>query len=179
VVPLFSGYGAGAIVARLRDCDAKVLVVVDGFRRRGRTVAMKAVADEAAVQLPSLEHILVVPQLGDPGLPMQADRDVMFAAMPDDFVTRPPVADTDADSTFMIIYTSGTTGRPKGTVHVHGGFPVKAMQDMAPLLRHRRARPPPLVHRHRLDDGSLGDLRSVEHRRHPRALRRCPGPSRS
>jgi acetyl-CoA synthetase len=131
VVPLFSGYGAGAIVARLRDCDAKVLVVVDGFKRRGRTVAMKAVADEAATQLPSLEHILVVAQLGDPGIPMQADRDVMFEAMPEGFAGGPPVAGTDADSTFMIIYTSGTTGRPKGTVHVHGGFPVKAMQDMA------------------------------------------------
>jgi acetyl-CoA synthetase len=31
----------------------------------------------------------------------------------------------------MLIYTSGTTGRPKGTVHVQGGFPIKATQDMA------------------------------------------------
>jgi acetyl-CoA synthetase len=131
VVPLFSGYGAGAIVSRLLDCDAKVLVVVDGFTRRGGVVAMKAVADDAAAQLPSLEHILVVPQLGDANVPMQPGRDVVFQAMPDGWSLGPPVADTDADSTFMIIYTSGTTGRPKGTVHVHGGFPVKAMQDMA------------------------------------------------
>jgi acetyl-CoA synthetase len=131
VVPLFSGYGAGAIVSRLFDCDAKVLVVVDGFTRRGRAVAMKAVADEAAEQLPSLEHILVVPQLGDASAPMRPGRDVLFEAMPNGWSAGPPVADTDADSTFMIIYTSGTTGRPKGTVHVHGGFPLKAMQDMA------------------------------------------------
>ncbi len=133
VVPLFSGYGAGAIVARLRDCDAKVLVVADGFRRRGQAVPMKAVADEAATQVPSLEHILVVPLLGGAGVPMHPDRDVMYQAMPDGFSTGvgPPVTDTDADATFMLIYTSGTTGRPKGTVHVHGGFPVKATQDMA------------------------------------------------
>ena len=131
VVPLFSGYGAGAIASRLRDCDAKVLVIVDGFKRRGGVVAMKAVADEAAAQLPSLEHILVVPQLGDANLAMQADRDIMYKAMPDGWSGGPPIAGTDADSTFMIIYTSGTTGRPKGTVHVHGGFPLKAMQDMA------------------------------------------------
>jgi acetyl-CoA synthetase len=43
----------------------------------------------------------------------------------------PDVADTAADTPFMIIYTSGTTGRPKGCVHVHGGFPVKATQDLA------------------------------------------------
>jgi acetyl-CoA synthetase len=131
VVPLFSGYGAGAIVSRLRDCDAKVLVVVDGFMRRGRPVAMKAVADEAAAQLPSLEHILVVPNLGDADAPMRTERDVLYQKMPEGWTMGPPVAETDADSTFMIIYTSGTTGRPKGTVHVHGGFPVKAMQDMA------------------------------------------------
>ena len=131
IVPLFSGYGAGAIVARLRDCDAKVLVVADGFRRRGHAVPMKAVADEAALQIPTLEHVLVVPQLGAVSVAMNADRDVMYEAMPDGFSGGPPVVETDADTTFMIIYTSGTTGRPKGTVHVHGGFPVKATQDMA------------------------------------------------
>ena len=131
VVPLFSGYGVGAIVARLRDCDAKVLVVADGFRRRGSVVPMKAVADEAAPQIPTLEHVLVVPQTGGARVPMRADRDVMYETMPDGFSGGPPVVETDADATFMIIYTSGTTGRPKGTVHVHGGFPVKATQDMA------------------------------------------------
>ena len=131
VVPLFSGYGAGAIVSRLHDCDAKVLVIVDGFRRRGGIVPMKAVADEAAAQLPSLRHILVVPRIGDASVSMQAGRDVRFQPMPDGFDSAPPVADTDADTPFMIIYTSGTTGRPKGTVHVHGGFPLKATQDMA------------------------------------------------
>ena len=31
----------------------------------------------------------------------------------------------------MVIYTSGTTGRPKGAVHVHGGFLVKIAQECA------------------------------------------------
>jgi acetyl-CoA synthetase len=131
VVPLFSGYGAGAIVSRLQDCDAKVLVIVDGFTRRGGVVRMKAVADEAAAQLPSLRHVLVVPRIDDGSASMHAERDVRFDPMPVDFSAGPPVADTDAESPFMIIYTSGTTGRPKGTVHVHGGFPLKATQDMA------------------------------------------------
>jgi acetyl-CoA synthetase len=131
VVPLFSGYGPGAIVSRLQDCEAEVLVIVDGFPRRGGIVPMKTVADEAASQLPSLRHILVVPRIGDAGVSMQPGRDVRFDPMPDDFSAGPHVVDTDADSPFMIIYTSGTTGRPKGTVHVHGGFPVKATQDMA------------------------------------------------
>ena len=125
VIPLFSGYGAGAIVARLQDCDAKVLVVADGFLRRGAEVAAKPVADEVAEQTPSLEHIIVVRRLGTLGVAMQRGRDVWYddltVAQPSEAATH----DTDADDPFMLIYTSGTTGRPKGTVHVQGGFPSR------------------------------------------------------
>ena len=129
VVPLFSGYGAGAIVARLQDCDAKVLCVVDGFPRRGASVALKPTADEAAKQLPSLRHILVVRRAGL-DVSMQPGRDHWYDELKSAVTETSGVADTGADTTFMIIYTSGTTGRAKGTVHVHGGFPVKATQDM-------------------------------------------------
>ncbi len=131
VVPLFSGYGAGAIVARLSDCDAKVLFVADGFLRRGNAVPGKPVADEVAEQTPSIEHIVVVRRLGTLGTAMRRGRDIWYddltIAQPSGAVTH----DTAADDPFMLIYTSGTTGRPKGTVHVQGGFPVKATQDMA------------------------------------------------
>lgn len=130
VVPLFSGYGAGAIVSRLRDCDAKVLCVVDGFRRRGADVPVKPTADEAAAQLPALRHLLVVRRL-DAATPMQPERDRWYDELLAKVAETPQVCDTESDSVFMIIYTSGTTGRPKGTVHVHGGFAVKATQDMA------------------------------------------------
>ena len=52
--PSFSGYGAQAVAARLQDCDAKVLITADGFPRRGQTVKMKEVADEAAALSPSV-----------------------------------------------------------------------------------------------------------------------------
>ena len=131
VVPLFSGYGAGAIVSRLRDCDAKVLCVVDGFQRRGGWVHMKPIADEAATQLPALRHILVVQRRPDDATAMQPGRDRGYHELMSEVTPTADVRDTDADTPFMIIYTSGTTGRPKGTVHVHGGFPFKATQDMA------------------------------------------------
>jgi acetyl-CoA synthetase len=130
VTPLFSGYGAGAIVARLADCEAKVLVVADGFLRRGTAVPMKPVADEVAAQTPSVLHVVVVRRLGTLDTAMTTPRDVWYdeivAAQP----SSAPTHDSDADDPFMLIYTSGTTGRPKGTVHVQGGFPVKSTQDM-------------------------------------------------
>ena len=131
ICPLFSGYGAGAVVARLADCDAGVLCVADGFLRRGRAVAMKAVADEAAASLPALRHMVVVRRLDGDGPAMTPGRDHLYSDLLDAHPLGAACHDTGADDVVMLIYTSGTTGRPKGTVHVQGGFPIKATQDMA------------------------------------------------
>jgi len=64
ILPLFSGYGAGAVVTRLADANAKALFTADGFFRRGNPVAMKPVADEAAAQVPTLEHMIVLNRAG-------------------------------------------------------------------------------------------------------------------
>ncbi len=132
--PIFSGYGATAVASRLTDCEARFLVTADGFLRRGGIVALKAVADEAVAASPSVERVLVVDRLGGraevpwtPGRDVRWD-DALAAAAGD---PPPARADTDPETPYMVIYTSGTTGRPKGAVHVHGGFPIKGAQDLA------------------------------------------------
>jgi acetyl-CoA synthetase len=129
--PIFSGYGAPAIASRLADCEAKLLITADGFLRRGSWVDLKSVADAAVAAAPYVGRVLVVPRAGDAlDVPWTEGRDVMWAypeEMPDDEVER----GRDPETPYMIIYTSGTTGRPKGAVHVHGGFPIKAAQDLA------------------------------------------------
>jgi acetyl-CoA synthetase len=159
ILPLFSGYGATAVATRLADADAKALFTADGRFRRGRVVQMKPVADKALEQVSSVEHVIVYPRVnGDKpsfdrlrmdwdrlrmdwdGLRMDWDglrmdwregRDHWW----DDVVAdQPYTAETErtaAEDVLMIIYTSGTTGRPKGAVHTHCGFPIKAAQDMA------------------------------------------------
>lgn len=130
ILPLFSGYGAGAVVTRLADAGAKALFTADGFFRRGNVVPLKPTADAAAAQVPSLQHLIVVRRAGNP-VEMRPGRDHWWH----DLIPRQPdTAGTEltaAEDTLMIIYTSGTTGRPKGAVHTHCGFPVKAAQDMA------------------------------------------------
>jgi acetyl-CoA synthetase len=130
ILPLFSGYGVGAIETRLNDAQAKAIITADGFFRRGRVVGLKETADTAAAQIPSLEHMIVVRRVGNP-VEMQNGRDhwwhELIERQPETAVLEP----TSAEDLLMIIYTSGTTGRPKGTVHTHCGFPVKAAQDMA------------------------------------------------
>jgi len=129
--PIFSGYAAPAVASRLQDSGARLLITADGFLRRGRVVPMGATAIEAARQSPSVEKVLMRRRLGTPlpsADPSIVDWDDLIATS---IGTDRSTLRTDADDPFMIIYTSGTTGRPKGTVHVHGGFPIKATQDLA------------------------------------------------
>jgi acetyl-CoA synthetase len=134
-IPIFSGYAAPAVASRLNDAGARLLVTVDGTYRRGGRIDKKETADAAVAQAPSVEHVLVVGRLSP--LAPQADwvenRDRWWStemADPDlQPITETP--ETDPETPYMIIYTSGTTGRPKGAVHVHGGFPIKGAQDLA------------------------------------------------
>jgi acetyl-CoA synthetase len=173
ILPLFSGYGAGAVAARLADAEAKALFTVDGVLRRGRPVAMKPVADEAAAQVPSIQHVIVARRSGQ-DVPWTTGRDLRWddlmigrarsetgpsnggdggarsvdpegfaqtglsdedSQSPNHLVTlspcHPVTEPTAAEDLLMLIYTSGTTGRPKGAVHTHCGFPLKAAMDMA------------------------------------------------
>jgi acetyl-CoA synthetase len=128
-VPAFSGYGPEALAMRLRGAEATVLVTADGTTRRGQNVPMKATADEALADAPTVEHVVVVNHLGSP-IPMTAGRDVYWEDLPAD----PAPVETyaaAANAPLMIVYTSGTTGAPKGIVHSHAGFLVKAAVDFA------------------------------------------------
>jgi acetyl-CoA synthetase len=128
ILPLFSGYGAAAVAERLRDSEAKFLFTVDGFYRRGQNVLLKPVADEA-VSSSSVQHVLVLKRLGM-SIPWSPNRDLWWHEEVRQQGAEAETERTDAEDPMMIIYTSGTTGRPKGAVHTHCGFPIKAAQDM-------------------------------------------------
>ncbi len=127
-MPLFSGFGAGAIATRLADSGAKVAITADGAPRRGKPIAMKPVLDEADRELGVLRHVIVVAR-APVAVDMREGRDHwwhhLLAQSPDHC----PAADTEADDPLLLIYTSGTTGKPKGAVHTHCGFAVKTAED--------------------------------------------------
>ena len=125
-VPLFSGFGPEAIVARLSSCTARALVATAGFHRRGRWVDTAAAVAEARRSLPDLQLLVMTPG-PDSAIPNGA---VAWASLLD----ASPLAEAEAmgaDDPMMVIYTSGTTGKPKGPVHTHGGFPIKLAHDAA------------------------------------------------
>jgi acetyl-CoA synthetase len=130
IIPLFSGYGPEAIANRLQDGEAKVLICADGFYRRGQVVPMKETADKALVSCPSVTKVIMHRRVVRE-VPWSMGRDQVWEVLLEDEPTHAATHELDPEDPLMIIYTSGTTGKPKGTLHVHGGFPVKAAQDMA------------------------------------------------
>jgi acetyl-CoA synthetase len=133
ILPLFSGYGAGAVATRLKDAGAKALFTADASVRRGEPIPMKPIADEALAECPTVEHVVVLRHVGDEkdsATPMTDGRDRWWREAVPHQSTEAETARTDAEDTVMLIYTSGTTGAPKGAVHTHCGFPVKGAQDM-------------------------------------------------
>ena len=129
IVPLFSGFAPYAIASRIQDSDAKAVIVADGTLRRGRPVDMRSSLREALSTCPTVEKVIVVPNLSQtsaatPGETAWADLRSP-SARPD------PPEYVDSSDTLLLAYTSGTTGKPKGAVHTHAGFLVKTASEVA------------------------------------------------
>jgi len=118
LVPLFSGFAAGAIAARLTDAGVTTVITAASTVRRGRTVAMAPAVREAVRDCPTVRDVVVVGEESWAGL---------LAAQPDPG----PAERMAAMDTLLLAYTSGTTGRPKGAVHTHAGFLVKTTSEVA------------------------------------------------
>jgi acetyl-CoA synthetase len=129
-LPIFSGYAADAVATRLNDAKAKVLLTADGFLRRGQPVPMKQVALEAADNSPSVEKVITWSRLGTKEAPT-SDRDLDWDELLASQDSRFETLMLDSEHPLFLAYTSGTTGRPKGSVHVHGGFTVKVAEEVA------------------------------------------------
>ena len=132
-VPIFSGFGAQAVAARLGDCNAKALLTVETSSRRGHRVDMQAVALEAARACPSVRHVIVSRRPQVDGLERKPHDPAIldWGELVRTASAGRPSAALDPETPVLIAYTSGTTGRPKGAVHVHGGFLVKIAQEVA------------------------------------------------
>jgi acetyl-CoA synthetase len=128
-LPLFSGFASGAVAARLRAADAKLVVTADWSWRRGRKTPMKEVVDEAVAGCPSVTTVVVVERSGDAG--PRCSRDVAWSEFAAPTTATVPSARTSAEDVLLLGYTSGTSGAPKGAVHTHAGFLVKVASELA------------------------------------------------
>ena len=116
-VPIFSGFAAPAVAARLADAEAKVVITADWSYRRGKRVPMRAILDQA-----------------NEGGAQVIEWSRGSREWPDLVTAQPGTLeplDVDSEHPYLLAYTSGTTGRPKGALHVHGGFLVSIARETA------------------------------------------------
>jgi acetyl-CoA synthetase len=130
VVPIFAGFGSGAIAARLADSGARLLFTADCLERRGKRLPLK----EKIAGPP--ETVVVLPYRGGE-LSWDAARDVWW----EDFLGGQPAEcqtlALDSEDRAFILYTSGTTGRPKGTVHTHAGCLAQMTKEIYLAFDHQ------------------------------------------
>ncbi len=119
-VPIFSGFAAPAIAARLYDAEAKVVLAANWSLRRGTRIDMAGILEDARREAPSVREVLIWDRA-------TGDWSEEVRAQP---ATLEPLA-VDSEHPYLLAYTSGTTGKPKGALHVHAGFLVSIAREAA------------------------------------------------
>jgi len=135
---VFGGFSATALRERIQDCSAKLLITADEGVRGGRKVALKAAADEALFECPSVEACIVVKR-GSGDVDMEPNRDTWWhqeIAVPEVRKPCPPVP-MGAEDPLFILYTSGSTGKPKGVLHTTAGYLLFTTVSFKTVFDHR------------------------------------------
>jgi len=120
---VFGGFSAEALANRIQDCEAKMVITVDGGFRAGKSIPLKATVDTALKACPGVEIVIVFNRAGlqlelDPNREIWWHEAIADTDLPD-YVKPEPM---NAEDPLFILYTSGSTGKPKGVVHTHGGY---------------------------------------------------------
>jgi acetyl-CoA synthetase len=118
---VFGGFSPESVKERMETSEAKVLVTVDGARRKGKTAPIKPAVDEVMGDVASIEKIVVVKATGT-DCDMQEGRDIWWHEAMEAAAPECPAEELDAEHPLYILYSSGSTNKPKGILHTTGGY---------------------------------------------------------
>ena len=118
---VFGGFSADALLSRIQDADAKLVITADGGFRKGGAFALKPAVDEALKGQTNVKNVLVVKRTGQETAWVEG-RDIWWHDLVDRQSTSHTPESFDSEHPLFILYTSGTTAKPKGIFHTTGGY---------------------------------------------------------
>ena len=122
---VFGGFSADALLSRIQDADAKLVITADGGFRKGAAFALKPAVDEALKGKTNVEKVLVVKRTGQETA-WNSATDIWWHDIVDRQIAEHVAESFDAEHPLFILYTSGTTAKPKGIFHTTGGYLTQA-----------------------------------------------------
>lgn len=120
---VFAGFSSSSLADRINDASCKMVITSDGSFRGNKTIALKAITDEALESCPSVENVIVLKRI-DQEIEWKEGRDKWYHDLMKDKSAACDATEVDSEDLLFILYTSGSTGKPKGMVHTCGGYMV-------------------------------------------------------